>query len=142
MMVAPPTAVFVYGTLKRGEEREGCWPRKPRMVERAMVKGALFDLGAYPALVEGSDVVAGGVWQFAGQGFGATLAGPDEVEGYSGGNDDLYWRVVIDCEIAGRTVRAWTYQYSRQEELGDELRMKPNADGICQWSRRSRPSDS
>jgi gamma-glutamylcyclotransferase (GGCT)/AIG2-like uncharacterized protein YtfP len=53
------SGVFVYGTLQRGGVRERCWPRKPIYVEVARVRGALYDLGPYPALVEGSDFVAG-----------------------------------------------------------------------------------
>jgi gamma-glutamylcyclotransferase (GGCT)/AIG2-like uncharacterized protein YtfP len=129
-----PTAVFVYGTLKRGQEREGCWPREPRVVERATVRGALFDLGPYPALAEGEDVVAGEVWHFVDEDLAATLAALDEVEGYSGGDDDLYRRVNVECETAAGMVSAWSYHYARRDDLGGAQRIKPNADGICEWS--------
>src|SRR5438093_3247250 len=44
--------VFVYGTLKRGEERARCWPRSPERVVPATTQGRLYDLGTYPALVQ------------------------------------------------------------------------------------------
>ncbi len=57
-------AVFVYGTLKTGQCRESCWPRKPLEVRRAWTLGALYDTGPYPALFAGEDMVAGQVWIF------------------------------------------------------------------------------
>ena len=57
-MSITPILVFVYGTLKRGEARARLWPRKPQAVEPATVRGTLYDLGDYPALVPGDDTVA------------------------------------------------------------------------------------
>lgn len=51
--------IFVYGTLKRGEEREAMWPRWPVRVEAATTLGILYDIGPYPALAAGDDVVEG-----------------------------------------------------------------------------------
>ncbi len=81
------TAVFVYGTLKRGECRESCWPRAPLRVETAATKGQLYDLGPYPALCPGEGSVAGEVWTFAPRDMPATRAALDEIEDHHGDSD-------------------------------------------------------
>jgi len=128
-----PCALFVYGTLKRGQVREGCWPCKPLAVETAIVRGVLFDLGEYPAMVGGEDLVAGELWRFAEEDMGATLAALDVVEGCEGKDDDEYRRVVMECETSGGIVAAWTYTYARAECLRVEQRIKPGRDGMCRW---------
>jgi gamma-glutamylcyclotransferase (GGCT)/AIG2-like uncharacterized protein YtfP len=132
-MLSGPTAIFVYGTLKRGGVREICWPRKPLAIEAATVHGALYDLGPYPALVEGHDVIAGELWHFAAEDLPSTLAVLDEVEGYSGNADDWYRRVIIECQATKGAVQAWTYLYARTSELRDSQRIKPDASGVCHW---------
>src|SRR5262245_31105020 len=109
-MVSEPNAVFVYGTLKRGQVRERCWPRPPISVEPATVHWALYDLGPYPALVAGDDTVAGELWHLAPGDMQATLAALDRVEGFGGKEDDLYRRVIVECETTTGSTRAWTYQ--------------------------------
>src|SRR5262245_12022005 len=128
-----PSAVFVYGTLMRGEVREGCWPRKPDGVETASVRGALFDLGPYPGLVEGEDVVLGEVWTFGEEDLAATLEVLDEIEGVRGRADDEYRRVVMECETKRGNVSAWAYVYERLEALNGARRVKPDEHGCCSW---------
>jgi len=134
-----PSAVFVYGTLKRGEVREGCWPRKPVLIEEARVRGALYDLGPYPGLASGEDVIAGEAWRFRAEDMGETLAALDEIEGYCGGEDDEYRRVVVKCETSARMVEAWTYLYARVCELRPDRRVKADANGVCRWSKKDVP---
>jgi gamma-glutamylcyclotransferase (GGCT)/AIG2-like uncharacterized protein YtfP len=138
-MSSDSTAIFVYGTLKRGGVREKCWPRKPLVVEVATVRGTLYDLGPYPALVEGNDLLEGELWHFAADGLPPTLAVLDQVEGYSGKTDDWYRRIIIDCQTAAGIAQAWTYLYARAHELRHAQRMTPNASGVCQWSRFLNP---
>lgn len=136
-----PLAVFVYGTLKRGDVREKCWPRTPVKVEGATVRGELYDLGPYPGLIEGDDVVAGELWSIAAEDVAATLAALDEVEGFRGAVDDLYRRVVVECRTAAGVIPAWTYLYARASELRAEQRILPDREGVCGWT-RSRPRGS
>jgi gamma-glutamylcyclotransferase (GGCT)/AIG2-like uncharacterized protein YtfP len=128
-----PSAVFVYGTLKRGQVREKFWPRRPLRIEPATVRGLLSDLGPYPALVEGDNLVAGELWQFAAQDMPATLAALDEVEGCQGNSDDLYRRVVVQCRTAAGDVAAWSYFYGRGDEIARARPIPPGADGVCRW---------
>ncbi len=56
MPALPTRHVFVYGTLRRGEQRDiNLLKPTPRWVGRASVEGVLYDLGGYPGLVLGSD---------------------------------------------------------------------------------------
>ena len=57
LMPALPTRhVFVYGTLRRGEQRDINLLRPtPRWIGQASVEGVLYDLGDYPGLVLGID---------------------------------------------------------------------------------------
>lgn len=132
-----PPRIFVYGTLKRGQVRERCWPRMPLGIEVATVRGTLYDLGPYPALVEGNDVIAGELWHFEEEDVPPTIAVLDEVEGFSGNADDWYRRVVVKCQTATGAVQAWTYLYARTTELRQETRIKPNGSGVCEWSQGS-----
>lgn len=138
-----PNSIFVYGTLKRGHVREMCWPNKPQSVEPATVRGALYDLKKYPALVEGNDLVAGELWGFAAADMPVTLATLDEVEGCSGRADDEYRRGVIECQVANGMVSAWTYMYARAGGLWSSRRVHSDATGVCSWPRmaakRERP---
>lgn len=136
-MSSEPTAIFVYGTLKRSQEREGCWPRRPIAVEPATVRAALYDLGPYPALVEGDDIVAGELWQFAPDDMPPTIAALDQVEEFAGEPDDLYRRVIVECRKADGTGSAWTYLLARRSLLQSARRIAPNASGVCVWPNHS-----
>jgi gamma-glutamylcyclotransferase (GGCT)/AIG2-like uncharacterized protein YtfP len=132
-MISEPTAVFVYGTLKRGEFRERCWPRPPISIELATTGGALYDLGPYPALVAGDDTVAGELWQIAPDDIEETLVALDRVEGFAGTSDDLYRRVIVECQTAAGSTRAWTYQLASVAALHTARRILPNDRRLCVW---------
>ncbi len=129
-------ALFVYGTLMRGQSRERCWPHAPLAVEPATVRGALYDLGPYPAMIAGSDLVEGELWHVAPEHIEDTLRALDAIEGYSGGDRDLYRRVLIDCETRGGAMEAWTYHYARLDRLQLARRIQPDADDYCRWRRQ------
>lgn len=96
------SAVFVYGTLQRGQERETCWPHPPRDIQPGYVTGQLFDLGPYPALVAGDGVVAGELWLLDESNLAETLQVLDEIEGYVGpSGPNLYLRETtrVYCDL-------------------------------------------
>jgi gamma-glutamylcyclotransferase (GGCT)/AIG2-like uncharacterized protein YtfP len=136
-MTAPIHSVFVYGTLQQGECRERCWPRPPRKIEPATVRGVLYDLGPYPALIDGDDLVAGELWHLAPEDVSITLAELDRVEAFTTAPDDLYRRVVVTCQTNTSTVQAWTYQYARTADLKPAQRILPSTAGLCRWKRSS-----
>lgn len=89
--------VFVYGTLCRGQCREPCWPRRPVSVTVGYVRGHLFDLGPYPALLPGDDWVRGECWTLREEDMPETLRVLDAIEGFAQpGEADLYQRREID----------------------------------------------
>jgi len=136
-----PNAVFVYGTLKRGQLRGGMWPCQPISIEPALVHGELYDLGPYPALLppasgSAGDRIAGEVWTFAVHDMPRVLEVLDEIECYDQpGEPSLYLRVVIEFEtVAGSRGAAFTYHYACADVLQTEAaRVLPNEAGICSW---------
>lgn len=107
-IAAFPRALFVYGTLMRGELRAPLLARhRPRRWVDAALPGALVDLGEYPGLVEGEGEVAGELVELDEP--AAALAELDEVEDFLGWGrpGSLYRRDVV--EVAG--THAWTYRY-------------------------------
>ncbi|GAB5405475.1 MAG: hypothetical protein Aurels2KO_37060 [Aureliella sp.] len=109
-----PAYFFVYGTLKRGQCREKCWPYKPQQVMRAWTLGRLFDLGDYPALLDGSDQVWGEVWEYRADEAEAVLAVLDEIEVTNQpGTTNLYDRILCTATVADSTqLAAYTYRFA------------------------------
>ncbi len=110
--------VFVYGTLKRGECREACWPRVAVSIEPAWVLGVLINLGPYPALLVGNERVLGELWSFRPQDIAVVFEQLDRVEGTNQpGLPNEYDRV---CVVAtGQTlgeVSASTYRYANLQQ--------------------------
>ncbi|MBP87097.1 MAG: hypothetical protein CMJ64_10335 [Planctomycetaceae bacterium] len=129
--------IFVYGTLKRGEVRDTCWPHKPLSIEWGTVSGQLSDLGPYPALVEGEDIVLGELWQVEPDHLSATLATLDKIEGYEQAGDDLYVRRMVRCTtLAGELRQALTYFYADPAAIASKPIVLPDRDGFCQWHGR------
>lgn len=106
--------VFVYGTLKRGQCREDCWPVAPLSVEVAWTLGSLWDLGPYPALLVGSDRVLGELWSFAPSDLAAVFEVLDRIEGTNQpGLPNEYDRVQVSVTSWGRgELVASTYRYA------------------------------
>ncbi len=88
---------FVYGTLKRGQCREACWPAAPLQVLDGFVRATLIDLVEYPGLLPGDNWVRGEIWQIAAADVAETLRVLDAIEGYQpGGTNNLYDRRSVE----------------------------------------------
>ena len=99
-------AVFVYGTLKRGLALEAEMRRAGgKYLGPATIRGDLYDLGPYPAVVPGRGTVHGELYLVPKSG----LARLDRVEG----DEYVRRRVTARC-AAGSPVRAWAYFYRRR----------------------------
>jgi gamma-glutamylcyclotransferase (GGCT)/AIG2-like uncharacterized protein YtfP len=128
------TAVFVYGTLKRGQCRERCWPRAPRAIQSATITGRLIDLGPYPALVPGDETIAGELWQFDAEDMPETLAALDEVEGYRQLGADYYRRIAVVCRTPmDKETIGFTYEFADLGQLANRPIVEPGPDGWCRW---------
>jgi gamma-glutamylcyclotransferase (GGCT)/AIG2-like uncharacterized protein YtfP len=113
------TDFFVYGTLKTGQVREGMWPRQPLRVENAWTVGQLFDLGDYPALIDGSELISGQLWSFAEEHLEQVIKVLDEIEVTNQPNEEnLYDRVIAEVYLVGdRRRSAHCYYYARPSDL-------------------------
>lgn len=121
-------AVFAYGTLKRGQCRQACWPAEPLDVFKAWTLGELTDTGPYPALFHGSDAVAGEVWIFDQVSMARVLEVLDDVEEYRPGQTatNLYEREIVRCTGQDGIVhRAHAYFYARPQEKSCFRRIEP-----------------
>lgn len=125
---SPLEHIFVYGTLKRGECREGCWPRIAANIRPAWTSGSLVDLGPYPALIAGHDHVRGELWSFHPADVEAVLHRLDQVEvtdqpGLVNEYDRIRVTVTLDD---GQTESAYAYRFSEQQPLPAVRRLTPN----------------
>lgn len=137
-MQSEPAALFVYGTLQRGEERADMWPHPPTSIEWATTRGTLYDLGPYPALTPGDSLVRGELWHIAPADMPATLEALDEIECYGQDGVDLYVRRIVECQTdANVTCRAFTYFIADADVVSSAQVVPPRAAGWCHWSRGS-----
>lgn len=107
-------ALFVYGTLMRGELRyPALGMRRPQCILLARTLGRLIHLGKFPGFVqEGDGEVCGDLVRFAD--VEPVLREVDQVEGFGGWGqrDNLYRRILIDADVGdGDTHPAWSYEY-------------------------------
>ncbi len=127
-------SVFVYGTLQRGECRARHWPHPPEEVLPATVRGRLFDLGPFPALVAGNDLVAGELWRLSKIHIAETLRVLDQVEAAAGDSANLYIRQIVSARLAnGDNHTAWAYFFARPAEIAPHQLILPDQQGVCRW---------
>lgn len=130
-------SVFVYGTLKRGQCRENCWPARPIKVVPAWALGTLFSRYDYPAMLAGNDRVLGECWEFDVDDMDRVVDRLDEVEwANQPGQPDLYTRVTIDVfDSKGQRISsALTYHYATDPILDGFTRVTPQStEGYVAW---------
>jgi len=135
-MTNQPSAVFAYGTLKKGQCRETCWPLDPQSIRPGWVHADLFDREDYPALKRGESRVAGQIWAFMPDDMEKVLESLDKVEGLSdGGSPGLYERDVVevfgdDGSVIGH---AFVYFYASDPNEDGFEPMEPGDDGFIHW---------
>jgi gamma-glutamylcyclotransferase (GGCT)/AIG2-like uncharacterized protein YtfP len=123
----------------RGQSRERYWPHAPLRIDPAVIRAALYDVGAYPGIGPGDDLVRGEVWQIRLDQIVETLRALDEVEGFAEREDDLYIRRLVDCQLDDRRrLLAWTYYYARLTELDESRRIAVGPHGWCDWRSAAR----
>jgi gamma-glutamylcyclotransferase (GGCT)/AIG2-like uncharacterized protein YtfP len=108
--------VFFYGTLMSGFRRAGRAPIEEKLSwsGRGWIRGALFDLGIYPAAIPAADGrVWGEVYRMLDP--DTVLTALDEIEGYSPSEPDasLYTRAEMTVTFDdGRAANTWVYFYN------------------------------
>jgi len=124
--------VFVYGTLRRGE------PNRP-LIEPlvasslpARVRGDMYTLGEYPAVIPGGGRVRGELLGFTD--LAEALRRMDELESYHGPGDprNEYERAVVRAELEdGRTEDCYCYLYAKPYFLQRFARPVPGGDWLA-----------
>ena len=128
--------IFVYGTLKRGQIREKRWPYLPERIDLGYVHAALFDLGPYPAIIEGQDRILGEIWTLAPNHLAATIRVLDRIEWFGQDGNDLYVRQIVTAYRSddNQPIDVQTYFYANPAELLESARrIEPNRNNFCQW---------
>lgn len=106
--------VFVYGSFMRGFDLHHHMAAGT-LVSFATATGRLYDIGAYPGMIDGDGAVHGELYRF--DDIAVALEVLDEVEDYDplDGPGSLYVRVVraVHLEEDGSEAPAWLYLYNR-----------------------------
>ena len=122
--------VFVYGTLRRGEDNDitRLLP-PPRFIGVARIAGTMYDLGAYPGVrLGGPSTVVGEVYEI----LPALEVVLDEIEEVYPQERDEYVKCVIPVSVQGRVYTCIVYEISLRFVHGKAV--LPDGD----WTRRVR----
>jgi gamma-glutamylcyclotransferase (GGCT)/AIG2-like uncharacterized protein YtfP len=106
--------IFVYGALMRGCDLHHHMAGAA-FVSLATARGRLYNVGAYPGMIEGDGEVRGELYRSDDE--AVVLEVLDEVEGYDPLDSDAseYVRLKLDVRTDdGRAVSAWLYLYDRE----------------------------
>ena len=132
--MSSPHSVFVYGTLKQDSLRASLWPCPPQRVVPAEIRGQLFDLGPYPAVISGDLRVGGERWDFLPEQIPETLRLLDRIEGYQQDTNNLYERKIVDSlDEAGTSIQCFTYFFADESRAAQYPLVQPDSTGICCW---------
>ena len=107
--------LFVYGTLlpwttgSLGAAERARLSSECKLIGAASMSGLLLDLGGYPGLVDGGELVFGAVYELTGDAE-RTFAWLDAYEELSGHDGDEYRRIIKSVGLScGRTLQAYVY---------------------------------
>ncbi|HAO04685.1 MAG: gamma-glutamylcyclotransferase [Chitinophagaceae bacterium] len=134
-MDSPSYQLFVYGSLRSGFRNPAYdyLTRYFHLVGEAVVRGKLYDNGAYPVAVEttSDDFITGELYVINNiDEFSWVLGQLDDYEGINTeeGETPLYRRQLADVFVKGQASKAWVYWYNGKIEgmmhipIGDVLR--------------------
>ncbi|MEC0244347.1 gamma-glutamylcyclotransferase family protein [Paenibacillus chitinolyticus] len=108
--------LFVYGTLREGENNHKYMKEATLLSRKASIAGSLVDTGnGYPGLLLENQLVAGEWYEVSEE----TLKRIDELEEYFGPGDtrNLFDRIECQVNESGGTHLGWTYVYNRDDYL-------------------------
>lgn len=111
----PVSCLFVYGTLRRGEERFPVLERhRARLAFTGSTQGTLYDLGTYPGLRVGDGGTAVVGEAYVCDALDELLRDTDLIEGFLGfgAPGSVYRRAIVKIACAsGGSALAWTYAF-------------------------------
>ena len=125
-------SVFVYGSLKRGFVNHHLIARAKFLGVGMTRRGfAMLDLGRYPGVVRGCDIIGGELFSVP----LPLVGGLDRLEE----NGRVYQRELVPIATGSGTIQAWIYIYLLAR--GDEKAVRPKG-GVLLWCepRRARIS--
>jgi len=102
--------ILFYGTLRtggvRGRVRTGI-----SYVKKCVLRGRMYNVGAFPALVHGGNEITCELYQITDQN---CMERFDAIEGYrhEGSKNNLYNRESVTVEVNGEEVEAWIYYWN------------------------------
>lgn len=110
MILAIPTFVFVYGTLRKGQRNDiNLYQPPPLYIGSTWVKGQLYSRGWYPGIrLGGEQSVLGEVYQVSAQ----LLAQLDVLEEVAPVPSGEYQRIQMKVECAGQELLCEIYELS------------------------------
>ena len=105
--------IFVYGTLLPGLSRHYAM-QGSRSLGRGTISGLLYDLGSYPAVVQGAGKVWGEVFEVD----ATVLVSLDAIEAFypdapADKSEYLREEVVVQMDVAEVTLSAWFYRFNQ-----------------------------
>ncbi|WP_445614213.1 gamma-glutamylcyclotransferase family protein [Geobacillus sp. YF-1] len=106
--------VFVYGTLLMGEDNHPIAAPYVRDVRPGKVKGRLYNVGLYPALVLGEEGEVEGEWLTVTE---EGLKAMDELEDYGEGRDDNEYERVWVRDVC-QPLEGYVYVYRPEKAVG------------------------
>lgn len=119
--------VAVYGTLKKGQ-RLHHFMKEAVYVGDTNISGVLYNLGSYPALAVGTDIIKAEVYDINDE----TLRWLDRVES----NGVIYDRVLIDVEVNGIKQQVFVYKYRNVDYLQKYCSIIQPINGIVNYQGR------
>ncbi|MBK6926984.1 MAG: gamma-glutamylcyclotransferase [Comamonadaceae bacterium] len=119
MPEAPSTTqrhVFVYGTLRRGDDNDITRLKpEPVFVGSAVITGTLYDLGAYPGIrLDGEGLVQGEVYAIAPE----LEVQLDEIEELYPQQRDEYFKRIVPVAVQERTFACIVYEINPKYVVG------------------------
>jgi len=128
--------VFVYGTLRRGFDNHHLIEKYVQSVTAATMRGILYDLGDYPAMLSGDGVIVGEIVTFTDPQHAFRVMDLLEEFDSPGHPSNEYERVIgvatteegenVDCQV-------YIFRDERLEEMQRDYALIENGD----WARRS-----
>lgn len=116
LMTVEPRHCFVYGTLKRGQVNYPLIAEAVSAALPATIRGRLYDVGRFPALAHGDEIVHGELLLIAPEALEDVLVALDDLEGYDASDPaaSFYLREIVTATTDdGQEHAAYIYFFNQ-----------------------------